>query len=395
MNTPTICEKARGGIRALLVLLFLGVLWLPSLDALFHWDATPPANENRRFATFPEFAGFKSSKAFIAGLEAFFNDHFGFRKLLVTWNNEWKHALFHEAPFSSVMNGRNGWLFLASYQMTEHYTGLSRWTPEDLIDWQRLLEARRDWLEPFGVKYIYVVPPDKHSVYPEHLPEWLKQGPLPSKLDQFIAHMKAHSTVEVLDLRASLLAAKSNGLVYPLTDTHWNAYGGFIASQEIIKALKRQIPGLQPMSLDDFERKPLPDRQGDLARLAGQLQPEAGQFAIVPRPPVAPLRQITGKSKLLEPWHDPQTLITLCDDAHGKAIVFRDSFGDNLIPFLGFYFHEVVYRFRRDLDADMLRREKPVVVIDEELERMFNLRNPRLSLEAFKAEIKAGKETTR
>lgn len=376
MRTLGIFHKINQAARALLILAFVVLLWLPALDKMFQLDATPPPNENRYFATFPEFTGLARSKAFIGGVEAYFNDHFGFRRRLVTWNNEWKHKLFQEAPFSSVISGRDGWLFLASYQMVEHYTGLSRFTSEDLSTWQKLLEARRDWLAQFGIKYLFVIPPDKHTIYPEHLPPWLKQSHRPSKLDQFAEHMKTHSTVEVLDLRAVLLAAKQSEMIYPMTDTHWNSLGAFVACQELIKTLSRQLPELRPMPLDAFDRQPLPDQQGDLARLAGESRLEPKQFTLTPRPPLQPLQQTTGKSVPQKRWPQPDPVITQNQNANGNAIVFRDSFGDNLIPFLGHHFGQVVYVWRPDWDFEFIEREKPVVVIDEMLERSFNTQNP-------------------
>jgi len=84
------------------------------------------------------------------------------------------------------MTGRDGCSFWRPIRWLSHYTGLARLTPEDLDTWQKLLEARRDWLAQLGTKYVFVIPPDKHSVYPEYLPDWLKKGEQPSKLDQFI-----------------------------------------------------------------------------------------------------------------------------------------------------------------------------------------------------------------
>src|SRR5436190_21050559 len=104
--------------------------------------------------------------------------------------------------------------------MVEHYTGLARFSEQELKDWQELLEGRRDWLARRGCKYLFVVPPDKHSVYPEYLPDWLIKSETPSKVQQLIAHMKAHSTVPTLDLREALVEAKQGAVLYQMTDTH-------------------------------------------------------------------------------------------------------------------------------------------------------------------------------
>ena len=55
-----------------------------------------------------------------------------------------------------------------------------------------------------------------------------------------------------------------------------------------------------------------------------------------------------------------------------KAIIFRDSFAGSWTWYLGYHFHEVLYIWQYDWDAALIEREKPVVVIDEILERFFN-----------------------
>ncbi|MEI9865252.1 MAG: hypothetical protein WDN00_12020 [Limisphaerales bacterium] len=72
----------------ILIGVFMLMLWLPTLDTFFHIDRTLARSENRNMATFPQFPSDKSGlPAYIAGLEVYFNDHFGFRKLLVRKNN--------------------------------------------------------------------------------------------------------------------------------------------------------------------------------------------------------------------------------------------------------------------------------------------------------------------
>jgi len=123
-----------------------------------------------------------------------------------------------------------------------------------------------------GIKYLFVIPPDKHSIYPENLPAWLI-GSRPvgcrSKLDQLVDYMRKHSTVEVLDLRPALLAGKKTAPTYLQQDSHWNWYGGFIGCQEVIKALARQTPQLPPLQLEDFDWSNAPAAGGDLARILG------------------------------------------------------------------------------------------------------------------------------
>jgi alginate O-acetyltransferase complex protein AlgJ len=355
-----------------LIALFLVVLWLPTWDWLWGLDRSPPPNENRKLAEFPKYSEIAAPAPYLAAFGQFFEDHFGFRKQLVHWNTHWKQRLFDESPVSMAMQGRNGWLYWASEGMLENYTGQARFSEADLQNWQKLLEARRDWLAQRGEKYIFVVAPNKETIYPEFLPKWVVKSGQSGKLDQFLAHMRAHSTVPVLDLRPSLLAAKKDGPTYFRTDTHWNSFGAFIAYQQILGALQPQMPGLQPLALDAFSRTPTVDHGGDLAVCIQQENEMQENYGIIfkPRAPLPPFQRPCIESV-------SGGVLTRNPEKSGKAVIFRDSFAGALIAFMGYHFNEVLYIWQPQWDKALLEREKPDLVIDEIVERHFNNENPR------------------
>ncbi|HEX7569470.1 MAG TPA: hypothetical protein VF492_03095 [Verrucomicrobiae bacterium] len=257
-----------------LISLFALFLLLPLLDLAFHLDPSAPPSENRLPAALPHRPdGFAGLKKFFADWEIYFNDHFGFCKTLVNWHNRFKWSLFQEQNANNVLVGTGGWIYLAERRMIEHFCGTLPFTEPELQAWQKLLEHRRNWLAQRGVKYIFVLAPDKHSVYPEFLPVWLKDLGGRTRADQFFDYMQAHSTVAVLDPRPVLFAAKN-----------------------------------------------------------------------------------------------PQ--------GHGLAFVYTDSFGHGWIPFLGYQFGEADFYWQYPLDGRLIERQKPVVVINEMLERFFNVTDP-------------------
>ncbi len=48
-------------------------------------------------------------QGYLAGLEAYFNDHFGCRKCLVQWNNKLRWSLFKDKNTRNVLVGKR-WL---------------------------------------------------------------------------------------------------------------------------------------------------------------------------------------------------------------------------------------------------------------------------------------------
>jgi len=379
MNSESSTKRLQAFWDALTIIVFLGLLWLPTLDYVFKLDHAEAPGENRLPAKWPAFKGLGQSREFITGVESYFNDHFGFRKRLVRLNNHWKGELFHDPGSEDVLIGRDGWLFYSGSRMIAHYTSTEVWSQKDLENWRRLLEGRRDWLRARGAKYLLVVAPDKHRIYPEHLPDWLERGTRPGKVEQLVDYMKAHSTVEVLDLTQALTEAKTNRVNYLQTDTHWNTFGGFVAYRAMVEALGRQLPGLNPLPLDTFGWKPRPSKPGDLARILGRPEayPESSGLTYVPLKPFVATKDLYDPVRF--PHQGPQETrpcYTLNPGGSGKAMVFHDSFACSWYGFLGQHFKEVVYVWQYEWNAALIEREKPDVVIDEILERFFNIQDP-------------------
>jgi len=362
---------------------FMFLLWTPTLDSFFKLDHSRPPGENRLPAPFPEWPRARPGDAqkFLGGLESYFNDHFGFRKKLIRWFQNWKIGLFHDRTVYNVITGRNGWLFTSDLQMVEHYLGMTKFTPAQLKSWQTLLEKRRDWLAQRGIQYLFVIPPDKQTIYPEELPAWLAAtvpAGCETKLDQFLKYMQVNSTVPILDLRQPLQAAKKIAPTYLQNDTHWNLFGGFVACQEVIKVLARQFPDLPALRLEDFQWTNLPATGGDLARMTGSDAVEKNYFEFYPNAGLTAFKLSDG-TNLVSLWdaHKRSLIAENPAPLAKTAVVFQDSFGLAWQKFLGYDFKKIIFMpDNREFNAAVISESHPDVVINEMLERYFNTLDP-------------------
>ena len=358
---------------------FMAMIWLPLIDSGFQLDQTPQSNEKRAPAPFPELKpGAEGARAFFSGLSNYYADHFGFRNWLVRRQSRWKRQWFGEPAMPDVMTGRDGWYFYTGKRMIDHVTGRARFDDETLEAWRDLLESRRDWLAGRGIAYLFVVPPDKHSVYPEYLPDWLREKRVPGKLSQLVDYMQANSTVPILDLRPALTKAKQDARLYWLTDTHWNAEGGFVAYQELVRTLAEQLPGMQPLETTQFTRTYATQPGGDLATILGQQDlVETDLVALKPIPGFKSVAASVDPSVYPKAWpKNTEPMVSSNPDAAGTAMVFRDSFAGAWSPFLGHHFKRVIYIWEYHWNPDLIERERPQVVIDEMLERFMNEEDP-------------------
>jgi alginate O-acetyltransferase complex protein AlgJ len=382
-EAPILSARIRALKNSVLSGLFLLGIWLPTLDGFFQWDHSPQPNENRRLAQIPEFRPqLPRSREFFVGLEAYFSDHFGFRKQLIHWNHQWRFKWFRESRTSLVIEGKNGWHFYSGYpneRTLERLRGQSLFDEETLSSWCRLLESRRDWLAKRGIAYLFVVPPDKHTVYPEFLPDWVGPTASHTKLGQFMEYMKTRSNVPVLDLRQVLIEAKKHRRVYQLHDTHWTPEGGFVTYQILIQELAKQLPGLAPLDSTQFSRETVSIPAGDLAALMGRQDlVENNHVTLTPLPPLEKGTFTTDTSILEGAWpKHAEPGLTENPRASGKAILFRDSFSSSWAPYLCYHFNRVVYIWQNHWNPAFIEREKPDVVIDEILERFLSKLDPK------------------
>ncbi len=366
-----------------LIGVFVLMLSLPTFWSLCRIPRSKAIDEQRRLAALPRF----NSDTFILlffgrDLQKYYDDHFGGRELLIACRLKIERALF-PAIGPGYLIGRDGWFFSTGDNIIDNFLGNTILTLSQLKARQTELEEHRDQLAARGIKYLVVVVPDKESVYPDYLPSWLKSTT--TKTDQFVEHMRWHSTVELLDLRPVLRKAREADVVFYKTDTHWNLRGAFVAYQAIIAKLSGQIPGLAPIASTDFEIQRTRGTGGNLARLAGQLDLiEDNMYAFTPNQPVPEQKfYIYGQGRdtvVLEntwsqfgklPVPSPLSLETTNRQLASHAIVFGDSFAFALAPFLGCHFGKVVIFSHQPFDLGYVDLNQPLLVIEEKVESLW------------------------
>jgi len=348
----------------ILIALFLAAIWVP-LVRMKYGPAPIQSSENRVLAPFPDLSfNRKSLVAFPENFGKYFNDHFGFRSDLVRWQASAKTKYLHVSSSSFVIVGKEDWLFHdfrndASIKTNQSNEPL---TKAQLDRWRGELLARRDWLAQRGVRFLFVVAPEKQGIYPEYLPDNLPRRDGPSRLDQLIADSKENSGVEILDLRPFLLNAKETRQVYYKTDTHWNTLGAFVSYRAIMENVVKLFPKMKP--LQESNLVSVKSRySGDLTRMLGVydlLSEEVVTFTV--RDPLYVMRYGT-----------PGSILVLFSDHQNpelpRLLVFGDSFGNMLAPFLSQHFGHAAYTNQNSFDPHRVETEKPNLVIEETVER--------------------------
>ena len=264
-------RQSRRRDLALGVCFLLGIS-LPIAGLFLSLDASFVLEENRTLSSFPELSWHGAQLAALpAKLDLYFNDNFGFRKRLIYWLNLTKVRALAVSPSPKVVLGRSGWLFYGDSDIP-YFRAVNPLSTAQLKNWQERLEERQAWLAQRGIPYLIVFAPLKSTVYPEFMPQSYNRIATVSRLDQLLAHLKAHSDLTVVDLRQAILDEKLGHQVYYRTDTHWNNRGAYVGYQQIIKSLNRSFPELEAIPPSAFEEADYSEPGRDLALILG-MQP--------------------------------------------------------------------------------------------------------------------------
>lgn len=358
--------------------LFIAAIILPLLDSYFHFAPRYVLEENRKLEEIPHFAGWHEWKKFPARFEAGYNDRFGFREALVKWDSWLKVFVLRESPTTRALIGKDGWLYYTA--SLSDYRGLVRISRADLTDWQRELEAKSAYLASRGVRYLFVIVPDKETIYPEYLPGRIVKVRDLKRADQLFASFeKNHANFEWLDLRPTLKAAKDHGQLFQAADSHWNDLGAQFAAEEIIQRLRQWYPDIPILREKDYKRVVINRGGGDLARMMGfPATFRENYLDLQPKEPV--LKPATIPWQAEQKWDKnqiPKAYETALPDRRHRAILSTDSFGPVLLPLLAASFQRTVLlpgRQPSDTDFDtylprLLDLEKPDVFVELVVER--------------------------
>jgi hypothetical protein len=116
-----------------------------------------------------------------------------------------------------------------------------------------------------GVRLVVASPPNSATIYEDQLPIWARGGGRRTEYDVFLDDLAARG-VPAVDLRPVLRAARTQGQVYYMHDTHWTFRGALAGFNAVVAATGHPDWRLEPtFALGP----PVTRRGGDLSRMLG------------------------------------------------------------------------------------------------------------------------------
>ncbi len=344
------------------IAIFLIMIILIPLTFYMFKDKIPVINtENRELYTKPELQ-LSTLTEFPKSYDNYYNDHAPFR---TQFNQLWSilnYKLFKVSTSDSVLVGKEDWLFY-DVKSDGNPIGQLQYSREELnINQEKILESLinvQENLKNKNIEFYYLLIPNKERVYKELLPDYIKvreSNPILEVKD----YIEENSKINVLYLEESLLNAKQEKDIYYKYDTHWNRYGAFLGTVEL---LKKMNPNL---NIGEYNITEINKFGGDLANMIGinEYLDNDVDYEI----------NLLDVNMSYDKEKNEALTITTNKDAKIKKnlLVIGDSFSERMEQYLSSFYEKVVYVHVLDYKKNMLADYQINTVVFESVERYIN-----------------------
>ena len=343
----------KGSAYAAFTALILLLCLIPSLGMLLP-AREGPAGGNQTIAAPPALrdAGGAWDPGFLSKLRDYAADNFFLRQDLITAWSALNAKGLHSSITEDVVLGRDGWLYFGD--TLADYAGLDPMDRRELFSAARNLSLICEYCESQGARFLFTVAPNKNSLYPEHMPGLTASGE-PHDAERLAAELERQG-VEYLDCFA--LFRDREETLYFRTDSHWDSKGAALAADGINAALGRQSGYFAgPFQPEDVHRS---DLYAMLYPTGTWLETDwryAGELAFAYESPIRSENDLN---------------IRTAGGGTGSLLMFRDSFGILLYPYLADSFASALFSRSMPCRLDLLAQREADFAAVELVER--NLR---------------------
>lgn len=319
---------------------------------------TDVTTENKTLAKFPALIEDGSiNTAILEEMGSYFEDHFALRQQLVTVDAELQSNVFGVSNVDTVIKGTDGWLYYTA--TLDDFLAQNTMSERSVFNAVHNLALLQQYVTDSGASFLLTIPPNKNSLYGEHMPYY----------DRKIAGDTKNMTLLTPALEAQQIAyvdlfqvfEKQDEVLYWKRDSHWNQKGALLAYNAMLDAVHWEHETYE--STEVLRTK---TAYGDLNRMLYPLtaKPEWNYDYSLE----SGYQYVTETESVEDAW-----IQTANKGGTGSLLMFRDSFGNTLLPFFASAFTDCYFSKAMPYDiASYLERYNPDVVIVEKVERNVN-----------------------
>lgn len=327
--------------------------------------------ERRKMAPQPVFVKDGSiNHDILQDIEAWVDDNIGFRDKMVEFNTKLMYYAFHKLPenTNSVI-GKNNELNYLDEDMIKDYQHINLHTEAELAEAAEALQIINDYAKGNNKKLFYYQCWDKHSIYPEYVPDSIHQVGVESKTDQIVAAYMNNTDACVISPKKELIDNKSSYDTYSVWGdaTHWSHRGAYIGYRILMDKINENSP-IQYKVLGEEDYDIIVEDEGSI--ISGlHIADDIERFDIKDRKAVVTNEKLT----LLSEDYRHSFYTNGSVDNNTRILIIGDSyFNSYIIDDIAESFHETVMIWGDYLEdiKDIIDEYNPDIIVIEAAERV-------------------------
>lgn len=279
---------------------------------------TDSTTQNRKLAEMPLLVdNGKFNFKYLQQLGDYFEDHYAGKNVMVNADSVIQGDLFKVSNADTVVKGNNGWLYYAD--TLDDYMSKAKLSEKGVCNAARNVYLMQEYVQSKNAKFVFAVAPNKNSLYGENMPYYYSGKYNDAKtVKSFEQELKSRN-VNNTDL-FSLFNSNSE-ILYLKRDSHWNNKGAMLVYNEIMDNLN--VAHNDYSAVKALRKK---TAVGDLNKMLYPLtaQPEWDYYYQIDDN----YKYVTDTESVEDAWIE-----TKSSSKNGKLLMFRDSFGNTLLPF--------------------------------------------------------------
>ncbi len=296
----------------------------------------------------------KLNTRYLQEMGQWFTNNCGFRTEMVSLNSRIMADVFGVSSVDNITVGKNGWLYASATE--ESYKGNDNFSKREMFSIAHNVKLLENAVKAQGADFVFTIPANKNTLYPENMPYYIKKVGNNTNLLN-ISKLLAEEKVNYANMYD--LFKSQEETLYLKMDSHWNGKGAVLAYNEIMS--KARVPH------NTYKEEAPVDTNytGDLSNTAFPVFSKSENNSVYKT-----YGELDSKINV-----EGDSITTTCPAGTGKLLMYRDSFGNTLIPLMSSEFEVAHYsKTKSDYFTDYkvqndITAYNPDVVVVEIVER--------------------------
>ena len=334
--------------------LYIGIFVLIcfSLFLLMPLSHSDMSVEKREAASLPSIKSQDGSlnTGFFEDLTEYFSDNFAFRQQLATVDAVIKSKVFGTSNNEKAIVGKNTWLYFNG--SLDDYFGRNLLNDREIYAAAKTIELMQEYSENHNCRFAFAIAPNKNTLYPENMPSNYLAAEGDTNIERLSAKL---DYVNYIDLQSTFLS--QDKIMYHKWDSHWNNEGATLACDKILTGVDKEHY--------DYSNEP--------SRVEAVHSGDVWQL-------IYPSWDCKDDNVIYEKEHtysyvnpvesvEDMYIMTSCPEKEGTVVVFRDSFGNALLPYVADEYGSGVFIKGMPLNVKQIENSQADTLIFELVER--------------------------